>query len=85
MQTEKVKVVKFNQYREFKNDGTIEYRDQHNRRYFVQAPSQKDPKIYAEYPKPITAHQSFRDDITLIGIELEIVESFKPKPSETLF
>lgn len=81
MQTEKVKVVKFNQYREFKEGGTIEYRDIHNRRYFVQSFHLKDPRIYADYPKPITAHQSFRDDITLIGIELEIVESFKTEQS----
>lgn len=77
MQSEKVKVVFFQQFSEFNHGGTIEYRDRHNRRYFVQAPKQKDPRIYAEYPKPLTAQDSYRDSVALTGIELDIIESFK--------
>lgn len=78
MQTEKVKVVKFQQFSEFPDGGTIEYRDIHNRRYFVQAFRQKDHRIYAEYPKPLTAKDEYRQSIALVGIELDIVETFKP-------
>lgn len=73
---EKVKVVHF---QTFGDGGTTEYRDQHQRRYFVQAPKQKDSRVYAEYPKPLTGKDDFRDSIALTGIELEIVETLNPE------
>jgi hypothetical protein len=75
MYMEKVKVILF---QVFGDGGTIEYRDIHQRRYYVQAAKQKDNYIYAEYPKPLTAKDDYRGGIRLQGIELEIVESFKP-------
>lgn len=74
MQTEKVKVKHFHTFGDGCN--TTEYRDIHNRRYFVQGPKQKDLRVYAEYPKPLIAHDDFRDRIALVGIELEVVETF---------
>jgi hypothetical protein len=73
---EKVKVVLF---QTFGDGGTMEYRDIHHRRYFVQAAKQKDASIYAEYPKPLTGKDDYRASVRLQGIELDIVESFKPK------
>jgi hypothetical protein len=70
---EKVKVVFF---QVFGDGGTIEYRDIHKRRYYVQAAKQKDKRVYAEYPRPLIGLDSFRDTIALEGIELEIIETF---------
>jgi len=74
METEKVQVFKFQEFREWADGGTIEYRDMHNRRYFVLPAKQKDTRIFAEYPKPLTGSEAFRQSVALVGIELEILE-----------
>lgn len=70
---EKVKVVKYQMYRD---GGTIEYRDIHNRIYVVPRAVFNDKSIYSNHPCHQSMSDEYRNDIRLKDIELEIVESF---------
>lgn len=69
----KVKVVKYQMYRD---GGTTEYRDIHNRIYVVPLARFNDNSVYSDHPCHITMSDEYRDSIRLKDIELEIVESF---------
>lgn len=70
---EKVKVVKEDMYRD---GGTIEYKDIHNRRYFVPAKAYNLEGIYSCHPGSIRSKGYFKHYL-LLDIELEIVDKFE--------
>lgn len=71
---ERVKVVKYQSYRD---GGTVEYRDIHNRVYVVPHKRWNDTSIYSDHPQHMSMSPEYRDDIRLKDIELEIVKSFE--------
>lgn len=68
-----VRVVK---YQMFRDGGTTEYRDEHNRSYFIPAPIFGNNHIYGAYPYHMSKTDGYRDEIRLKDIELEVVDSF---------
>lgn len=67
---EKVKVMEVDRYRD---GGTIEYRDELNRKYFLWYPT---GKIYNNYPFPSGPKNSIPFYVKEIPVQLEIVNSF---------
>lgn len=70
---ERVKVIKWQLYRD---GGTTEYRDIHNRKYVVPLARFNDSAIYSDHPCHQSMSDEYRNDIKLKDIELEIVDHF---------
>jgi hypothetical protein len=71
--TRSVEVVKYQVYRD---GGTVEYRDIHNRAYFVPAAVYEDSNIYSENPYSLSKSREYRDSIRLKNLSLKIVDMF---------
>lgn len=69
---ETVRVIK---YQRIRDGGTTEYRDAHNRKYFVLAPVYDRPGIYSDVPWKGIGDEGWKD-ILLNDIQLVIVGSF---------
>jgi hypothetical protein len=63
----KVKVTKYQMYRD---GGSSEWVDEHNRRYFVLAPLYNDSSIYSRLPWQNISEEG-RKELEITGIEFE--------------
>lgn len=68
-------VIKVVKHQTIRDGGTIEYRDVNNRRYYTAAPIHKRNGIYSQIPWPGIGTIGWAD-IEIIGIQLEIIQSF---------
>ena len=64
---ERVKVTKYQMYRD---GGSSEWVDEHNRRYFILAPHYNDDNIYNRLPLKTLSDEA-KEDLRIKGIEFE--------------